>query len=191
MIIGDEFKSIIEDDIRKCANEIAVGSKMSRAQLFYVLVPKYNKIISGFGDDLLSLKYDESGAKLLNNLKALHQKLELFKAMGYPAIDVTTPGGLSPLVSVSNVNTNTNDNSNSVTINMSFEHARELVENMSALPESEIQETLEKINELEEIVKSKQRKGQKWEQAKGIIKWIADKGVDVGIALLPLLLQIG
>ena len=28
------------------------------------------------------------------------------------------------------------------------------------------------------------------ENAKEIIKWIADKGVDVGIALLPLLLQI-
>lgn len=30
----------------------------------------------------------------------------------------------------------------------------------------------------------------KWENAKGIVKWIADKGVDVGIALLPLLMQI-
>ena len=28
-------------------------------------------------------------------------------------------------------------------------------------------------------------------KAKEIIKWIADKGVDVGIALLPLVLQIG
>lgn len=27
-------------------------------------------------------------------------------------------------------------------------------------------------------------------RAKGIIKWIADKGVDVGIAMLPLLLNI-
>jgi len=47
-----------------------------------------------------------------------------------------------------------------------------------------------KINELEKIVKSPDRKSKKWENAKGIVKWIADKGVDVGIALLPLLLQI-
>ena len=46
------------------------------------------------------------------------------------------------------------------------------------------------INELEKIVKSSDRKSKKWENAKGIVKWIADKGVDVGIALLPLLLQI-
>ena len=29
------------------------------------------------------------------------------------------------------------------------------------------------------------------EKAKGIIKWVADKGVDVGISLLPLILKIG
>ena len=46
------------------------------------------------------------------------------------------------------------------------------------------------IDELEEIVKSSERRSKKWENAKKIIKWIADKGVDVGIALLPLLLQI-
>ena len=64
------------------------------------------------------------------------------------------------------------------------------IENMSALPDAEIEEILYKINELEKIVKSSDRKSKKWENAKGIVKWIADKGVDVGIALLPLLLQI-
>ena len=47
-----------------------------------------------------------------------------------------------------------------------------------------------KISELERIINSSDRKTKKWENAKGIIKWIADKGVDVGIALLPLLLQL-
>lgn len=61
---------------------------------------------------------------------------------------------------------------------------------MSALPDSEIEEILNKMNELEKIIKSSDRKSKKWENAKGVIKWIADKGVDVGIALLPLLLQI-
>ena len=40
-------------------------------------------------------------------------------------------------------------------------------------------------------MKSKDSKSKKWSKAKEIIKWIADKGVDVGIALLPLVLQIG
>ena len=75
-------------------------------------------------------------------------------------------------------------------INISFNDVRREIENMSALPDTEIEEILHKIDELEKIVKSSDRKSKKWENAKGVIKWIADKGVDVGIALLPLLLQI-
>lgn len=37
---------------------------------------------------------------------------------------------------------------------------------------------------------SKESKSKKWSNAKDIIKWVADKGVDVGIALLPLVLKI-
>ena len=62
---------------------------------------------------------------------------------------------------------------------------------MSSLQDAEIEEILGKITELESIIASKDRKTKKWEQAKGIIKWVADKGIDVGIALLPLILKIG
>ena len=37
---------------------------------------------------------------------------------------------------------------------------------MSALPDTEIEEILDKINELEKIVKSPDRKSKKWENAK-------------------------
>ena len=84
----------------------------------------------------------------------------------------------------------TNTNENKIDINISFNDVRREIENMSALPDTEIEEILHKIDELEKIVKSSDRKSKKWENAKGVIKWIADKGVDVGIALLPLLLQI-
>ena len=50
---------------------------------------------------------------------------------------------------------------------------------------------LEKIDELETIVGANERKTKKWERAKEIIKWIADKSVDVGIAMLPLIMKIG
>ena len=62
---------------------------------------------------------------------------------------------------------------------------------MTSLPDEEIEEILSKINELENIVNSTDRKTKKWENAKDIIKWVADKGVDVGTALLPIVLQIG
>ena len=80
--------------------------------------------------------------------------------------------------------------SESTSINtITFEDVRKQIENMSALPNKEIDEILSKVDELEKIITSKDRKSKKWENAKNIIQWIADKGVDVGIALLPLLLQ--
>ena len=73
---------------------------------------------------------------------------------------------------------------------MSFNMARETINSMTALTNEEIEEIQKRINELEEIVSSKDSKSKKWSKVKEIIKWIADKGVDVGIALLPLVLKI-
>ena len=84
--------------------------------------------------------------------------------------------------------TNTNENHNS--FDMSFNMARETINSMTALTNEEIEEIQKRINELEEIVSSKDSKSKKWSKVKEIIKWIADKGVDVGIALLPLVLKI-
>ena len=86
-------------------------------------------------------------------------------------------------------NTNTNENNNSVSV--TFESVRDKVNNMTSLPDEDIEEIQNRIDEIEEIVNSKETKSKKWSKAKEIIKWIADKGVDVGIALLPLLLKIG
>lgn len=61
---------------------------------------------------------------------------------------------------------------------------------MTSLREDEIQDILQQVNKLEEIINSKERKTKKWEMCNGIIKWIADKSLDVGISLLPLILQI-
>lgn len=85
-------------------------------------------------------------------------------------------------------NTNTNENHNS--IDMSFNMAREMINSMTALTNEEIEEIQKQINELEEIVSSKDSKSKKWSKARDVIKWVADKGVDVGIALLPLVLKI-
>ena len=83
---------------------------------------------------------------------------------------------------------NTNENNNYVSV--TFESVRDKVNNMTSLPDEDIEEIQKRIGEIEEIVNSKETKSKKWSKAKEIIKWIADKGVDVGIALLPLILKI-
>ena len=62
---------------------------------------------------------------------------------------------------------------------------------MSALTDNELEEILQKINQLEDVVKSSDRKSKKWENAKGIIKWAADKSFDVAKIVIPLVLKIG
>lgn len=181
MTISAEFKQIIDDDIEKCSTEIESGNKKSRRELHNRLITKYGKIIDGFNDNMPTLFYDESGIQCTTNLKTMQEKLLLFKAMGYTNAYATDTSGITIH--------NSNQQSNPITI--TFDEVRQKVDDMGSLTENEIEEIHQKIKILEEIISSSERKTKKWEKAKDIIKWVADKGVDVGIAILPLLLQIG
>lgn len=131
-------------------------------------VPKLNVGLYGY-EEAIGIYDEVAGQELFYDLRQIYNKMLTFKALGYPALIETIPQSV-PMVQI------TNTNENKVDINITFSDVRKEIEN--------------KINQLEKIVKSSDRKSKKWENAKGIVKWIADKGVDVGIALLPLLLQI-
>lgn len=180
MTVSDDFKKIIDDDIEGCAEQYAHGDKESRWRLYTTLISKYTPIIQGFQQDFPDMFYDSNGTRCRETLETIRQKLILFKAMGYENTYADKPSSV----------TLNNSTQVDISINISFEDARCSVENMSALKESEIQEILAKVDELEGIVSSSDRKTKKWEKARDIIKWVADKGVDVGIALLPLILKI-
>ena len=61
---------------------------------------------------------------------------------------------------------------------------------MTSLTNEETEEVLAKISEIEEVVKSNDKKKTKWEKIKPVLVWLADKSLDIGTALLPLLLKI-
>lgn len=175
--MNDEFKKIIDKDIARC--EGVLSGRVNAYALYQELLSKYSPVITDFDRRLFGI-YGEQD--YLPNILIMKSKLELFKSMGYQnAFDFNN---------TQMVINNNNTNSNVIDINISFEQARKDIENMTALPDLEVEEILAKVDELEKIVQSKDRKTKKWDSAKEIIKWIADKGVDVGIALLPLLLQI-
>lgn len=189
-----EFKAMYEEDLKSLKEAISDSSnretfEIAKQQLYKDVTAKYDAYVPQFSDGLYGYEenykfYDElSGTELFHDLNQIYNKMLSFKTLGYPSLKETIPQSI-PMVQI------TNKNENKVDINISFSDVRKEIENMSALPDAEIEEILNKISELETIIKSSERKSKKWENAKGIVKWIADKGVDVGIALLPLLLQI-
>ncbi len=79
---------------------------------------------------------------------------------------------------------------NNVNISIIFEEIREKIEDMTSLTDQETKEILDKINEIESVINSNDKKKTKWEKIKPVLIWLADKSFDVGVAILPLLLKI-
>lgn len=172
--IVSSIKEIVKNDILKCKNCASYNDKEAD-KVRKNIQAKYTPLIEGFETGL------QMGWSDYEILMQMAEKLELYLAMGCPE---KTHEGI--VVNASSSATNQVE----LNLNISFSEVKDKIENMTSLPEADIQEALKKIDELESIVKSTERKTAKWEKAKSIIKWIADKGVDVGIAMLPLLLQI-
>ncbi len=188
------FKTMLSDDIvslKKYTDSFSTFEEKEMLSFYAQITAKYHPYVAKLGDGLYGyipdygIYEDVGNSSLEYNLKQLYNKLISFKALGYPSLNsLSSQNNTTPIVQI----TNTNTNSNSISI--SFNEAKKQIEEMSSLPETEIEEILNKTDELENIMNSKDRKSKKWDNCKNIIKWIADKGVDVGIAFLPLLMQI-
>ena len=66
----------------------------------------------------------------------------------------------------------------------------EKIEDMTALSREQTDEILERINELEEIAKENSSRKTKWEKVKPIIAFALDKGADVAVSILSLVVQM-
>lgn len=187
-----KFKEIMSSDIESLRKAVVEDSmeEDEKQRLYLSITAKYHSYVPKLGDGLYQYYADHglyeevSGATLDFNLNSIYNKLLVFQSLNYPGLGAAVNNVPSTVVNI----TNNNENNNAITV--SFEKARELVNAMTSLPDEEIEEIQKRINEIEEIINSKESKSKKWSKAKDIIKWIADKGVDVGITLLPLLLKI-
>ena len=85
-----------------------------------------------------------------------------------------------------NVNTNTQNNT---MIYYSYEEVKSLVDDNTYLDDNSKRELLEKLDEIKEIEFSKESKSKKWDKAKNILRFIIDKGADIAIMYIPLIMQ--
>ena len=162
---------------------------------------RYSIFMKDFPEDLdlKKLEDDSNGdadiAKVYfyTYIKKVAEKLRSFKMNGYEDRSESNMTNNININNEANVNSTSSSNSfsnaNSVSI-LSFEDAKKSIEEMSALNDTEIDEILKKIDELEQIVNTSERKSKKWESVKGIIKWVLDKGFDVAKILIPLAFKI-
>ena len=81
-------------------------------------------------------------------------------------------------------------NTNKINISLSFKDVRQQIEDMPGLTEKETSELRDKINELERINSEKISRKKKWEKIKPIASFVLDKGVDVAVPILSLILQM-
>ena len=82
------------------------------------------------------------------------------------------------------------NNNNTINISISFAEARQKIENMAGLTDGDTEEIQEKIDELEVISKEGISKKKKWEKIKPILAFVLDKGADVAITIMGLVLQM-
>ena len=119
---------------------------------------------------------ENSPTSIGENLDMMKAKLEAYKFQ-MNAVHTGTP--------TQQINVTTN-----VNVSITFEEVRSKIEDMTALSREQTDEILEKINELEEISKEKSSCKTKWEKVKPIIAFALDKGADVAIAILSLVMQM-
>lgn len=182
----------IQQDIFKINEAIKNCDYLQMIELHRYLDGKYQycvadwgKSMYGYADDF-GFDYDVLGVDALkDNLSMMIPKLEAFMH-GWNVKNHSTKPAIAN-TSPSDVNVTINNN---VTVNITFEQARSQIEDMTSLTDSETEEILAKIDELETIINGQDKKKTKWENAKSVLVWLADKSFDVGMTLLPLLLKI-
>lgn len=181
-------KEEIERDIRKIDEVLQKADPTEMEDLHRYLDGKYQSGITDWGQSMYGyidkhgFNYEWLGASSLkDNLTTMKPKLEAFihgwNAKGKPSGNVRNP----------EVNVTVN---NTVNISLSFEDARQKIEDMTALSREQTDEIIEKIDELEKISKENSSRKTKWEKVKPIIAFALDKGADVAIAILSLVMQM-
>lgn len=88
----------------------------------------------------------------------------------------------------SNRNEISNNNTNSISVE-TYEEVRKKIENNTYLDDNAINELLIKLEEIKEIEISKESKVKKWKSAKKILSFVLDKGADIAIMYISLILQ--
>lgn len=182
-----EFLQMVELDISRINQAVLpCADEDTLVQLHREIDGRYQACILSWGksmwgfSDKFGFSYSMLEATgLLDNLKMMKAKLETFR------YQVNAVPNMMP------ANTNVTVNiDNNVNVQVTFETVRSQIKDNNSLTVEQTKDALDKVHEIEQIVHSKDDKKTKWGQVRPILTWLADKSIDVGVALMPLILKI-
>lgn len=191
------IEKMINDDIKKL-DDVKSMNYEEKKDYYIELTSKYHNVINSFGNGLYGYcknidfyKEDIDEESLIINFKRIKAMLTTFKVNGFKNFKDTKLNQpiINNTMTSTNNNNNINTNTNNNDIDFIFKNARENIEKMNSINDEELKEILLKIDKIEEILKSKDTKRDKWNKLKPLLLWVTDKGADVAISLLPLFLQ--
>lgn len=186
MEMPKDFYAMICSDIKRIEESGSLSSE-ERFRLHREIDGRYQACIKNWYKGFWSTDGTDETIyynKLRGSAQAVQENLEIMKAKletysyGMNAISLPDPPA-------TNITVNTN-----VSIALSFEEAKQKIEDMTALNREQTDEIVAKIDELEKISKENISRKSKWEKVKPIISFALDKGADVAIAILSLVLQM-
>ena len=188
MNLSNETIEMAKADISKIDTVIKSGDNQRCLDMHRKLDGRYQACIqkwfsglSGANPDQTYINYSRLEGRpdrVISNLKMMREKIHSY-CLGMNFIDITDNNK-----TVVNVN-----NNNSYNPNITFNNAKDTIDQMQGLTYDETEEIKKKIDELEQILNERTPKKQKWEKAKKILSFALDKGADVAITIMGIIIQ--
>lgn len=183
------MRRVLLEYINKCDEILELKDIAAAKEISQTILSVFSNI-PGISDGLSTFGY--GGADdYLGDVEKLRDKLRVHRSQ--LSNTAKTSEKYSKIVvnnQNNNSNTNTNTNTNILDISLMFQQARKEVAENEALSEQEINEILEKINELEDINNEKDHKNKKWFKMRPTMEWLGTKGLATATCILNLITAI-
>lgn len=147
--------------------------------LFFLLLQHYHDVIEGFDEGLCVIQNREPSAELAEicrrNIKIMMERLSAFRENGY------SNEGLMEYY-IRKEQHEIDFQANFTTVRMQL--------GLLKLPTKEMEEIMQKLDEMEEICAQTVPRSRKWEALREYLVWLSGKTVDVSMLILPLFFRI-
>ena len=189
-MLDADAKDFIKEFINECEKVIQDKDVTQAHKLQGKIISTLEIYIPGLTDGLDNYSHmtqaNGSIVDWLGDIEKLKVKLRAYLLMPQ---DKDHDGLVSIHTENNNANTNTITNDINVNIDLKkmIDAAKEEIENNNSLSSAEVQEMIERLDEIQGIVNDDSSKRGRWDKCKGILSWVAEKGVNIGIQFLPII----